>query len=91
MIKGQQQKAGGAIGGEIFGDGDTVAGIKICAISDAGKYIGKLAKGNSKNVEVFKTNSITEGLHRRIDEILNRAYGMRNFNNFRIRVKAYAG
>lgn len=38
-----------------------------------------------------KTNSITEGLHRRIDEILNRAYGMRNFNNFKIRVKAYAG
>ena len=38
-----------------------------------------------------KTNSITEGLHRRIDEILNRAYGMRNFNNFRIRVKAYCG
>jgi transposase len=38
-----------------------------------------------------KTNSITKGLHRRVDEILNRAYGMRNFNNFRIRVKAYAG
>lgn len=36
-----------------------------------------------------KTNSITEGLHRRMDEILNRAYGMRNFNNFRIRAKAY--
>lgn len=38
-----------------------------------------------------KTNSITEGLHRRMDEVLNRAYGMRNFNNFRIRVKAYCG
>ncbi|MFN7905000.1 MAG: transposase [Pseudobdellovibrionaceae bacterium] len=38
-----------------------------------------------------KTNSITEGLHRRMDEILNRAYGMTNFNNFRIRIKAYAG
>jgi transposase len=36
-----------------------------------------------------KTNSITEGLHRRMDEIQNRAYGMHNFNNFRIRVKAY--
>ena len=36
-----------------------------------------------------KTNSITEGLHRRMDEIQNRAYGMQNFNNFRIRVKAY--
>lgn len=38
-----------------------------------------------------KTNSITEGLHRRMDEILNRAYGMTNFNNFRIRVKAFCG
>lgn len=38
-----------------------------------------------------KTNSITEGLHRRMDEILNRAYGMRNFDNFRIRVKAFCG
>lgn len=36
-----------------------------------------------------KTNSITEGLHRRMDEIQNRAYGMHNFNNYRIRVKAY--
>ena len=36
-----------------------------------------------------KTNSITEGLHRRMDEIQNRAYGMHNFNNFKIRVKAY--
>ncbi|MBK9323300.1 MAG: transposase [Bdellovibrionaceae bacterium] len=36
-----------------------------------------------------KTNSITEGLHRRMDEIQNRAYGMHNFGNFRIRVKAY--
>ena len=38
-----------------------------------------------------KTNSITEGLHRRMDEIQNRAYGMHNFGNFRIRVKAYCG
>lgn len=38
-----------------------------------------------------KTNSITEGLHRRMDEIQNRAYGMHNFNNWRIRVKAYCG
>ncbi len=38
-----------------------------------------------------KTNSITEGLHRRMDEIQNRAYGMHNFNNYRLRVKAYCG
>ena len=38
-----------------------------------------------------KTNSITEGLHTRMEEILRRAYGMRNFENFRIRVKAFCG
>jgi transposase len=38
-----------------------------------------------------KTNSIAEGLHRRMDEIQNRAYGMHNFGNYRIRVKAYCG
>jgi len=38
-----------------------------------------------------RTNSITEGLHNRMEEILRRAYGMRNFENFRIRVKAFCG
>lgn len=38
-----------------------------------------------------KTNSITEGLHTRMEEILRRAYGMRNFENFRLRVKAFCG
>ena len=38
-----------------------------------------------------KTNSITEGLHRRMDEIRKRANRMHNFNNYRLRVKAYCG
>lgn len=36
-----------------------------------------------------KTNSITEGLHNRMEEIIRRAYGFRNFENFRLRVKEY--
>lgn len=32
-----------------------------------------------------KTNSITEGLHNRMEEIIRRAYGFRNFENFRLR------
>lgn len=36
-----------------------------------------------------KTNSITEGLHNRIEEIIRRAYGFRNFENFRLRVLHY--
>ncbi len=33
-----------------------------------------------------KTNSITEGLHTRMEEISRRAYGFRNFKNYRLRV-----
>lgn len=36
-----------------------------------------------------KTNSITEGLHNKMEEILRRAYGMRNFENFRLGVREY--
>lgn len=38
-----------------------------------------------------RTNSITEGLNNRIEEIIRRAYGMRNFENLRLRVRAYCG
>ena len=38
-----------------------------------------------------KTNSITEGLHNRMEKITRNAYGMRNFENYRLRVKAYCG
>jgi transposase len=33
-----------------------------------------------------KTNGITEGFHNKMEEILRRAYGMRNFENFRLHV-----
>jgi len=38
-----------------------------------------------------KTNSITEGLHNKMEELSRRAYGFRNFDNYRIRVRVYCG
>ena len=38
-----------------------------------------------------KTNSITEGLHTRMEELQRRAYGFRNFENYRLRVKTLMG
>ena len=38
-----------------------------------------------------KTNSITEGLHNKMEMISRRAFGFRNFNNYRLRVKALCG
>ncbi len=38
-----------------------------------------------------KTNSITEGFHNKMEMISRRAYGFRNFENYRLRVKALCG
>ena len=38
-----------------------------------------------------KSNSITEGFHRKLKLIQRRAYGFRNFNNYRLRVIAQCG
>lgn len=38
-----------------------------------------------------KSNSITEGFHRKMKLIQRRAYGFRNFNNYRLRVIAQCG
>ena len=38
-----------------------------------------------------KTNSITEGLHTRMEELQRRAYGFRNFQNYRLRVRTLIG
>ena len=38
-----------------------------------------------------RSNSITEGFHRKMKLIQRRAYGFRNFNNYRLRVIAQCG
>ena len=38
-----------------------------------------------------KNNGITEGFHRKMKLVQRRAYGFRNFNNYRLRVIALCG
>jgi transposase len=38
-----------------------------------------------------KTNGITEGLHNKMEMISRRAYGFRNFENYRLRVRVVCG
>lgn len=38
-----------------------------------------------------KSNGITEGVHRKMKLIQRRAYGFRNFENYRVRVKVLCG
>lgn len=53
-----------------------------------------LEKWNEEIVRMWrftKTNSITEGLHNKMEELSRRAYGFRNFQNYRLRVRVYCG
>ena len=38
-----------------------------------------------------KTNGITEGFHNKMEMMSRRAYGFRNFENYRLRVLAHCG
>ncbi len=38
-----------------------------------------------------KSNSITEGFHNKMEMISRRAYGFRNFENYRLRVLNHCG
>lgn len=38
-----------------------------------------------------KTNGITEGLHNKMEMISKRAFGFRNFENYRLRVRVLCG
>ena len=38
-----------------------------------------------------KSNGITEGFHNRMEMMSRRAYGFRNFDNYRLRVLAHCG
>ena len=53
----------------------------------------------SQEVELFRTQSfgsssltgVTEGFHNKMERISRRAYGFRNFENYRIRVMTHCG
>lgn len=56
------------------------------------QQLGKTLQSWSKEIvrmwRFTKTNSITEGFHNKMELIQRRAYGFRNFNNYRLRVRA---
>lgn len=72
----------------------TIGRLKSCPIDE----VQTLAKTLSSWLEPIarmwrftKTNSITEGLHNKMELIQRRAYGFHSFKNYRIRVLALCG
>ena len=65
-------------------DFDAGLSVQVCMKIKAAGFIAAMWRFR-------KSNSITEGFHRKMKLIQRRAYGFRNFNNYRLRVIAQCG
>lgn len=63
----------------------------IDALASLGKTLDRWKEEIVRMWRFTKTNSITEGFHTKMELIQRRAYGFRNFNNYRLRVRALCG
>lgn len=63
----------------------------IEALKTLGETLESWAQEIVRMWRFTKTNSITEGFHNKMECIIRRAYGFRNFNNFRLRVLVLCG
>ncbi|MFH1262786.1 MAG: ISL3 family transposase [Pseudomonadota bacterium] len=63
----------------------------IEALSSLGKTLHNWREEIVRMWRFTKTNSITEGFHTKMEMISRRAFGFRNFENYRLRVRALCG
>ena len=63
----------------------------IVALKSLGETLSSWRNEIGRMWRFRKTNSITEGLHNKMEMISRRAFGFRNFHNYRMRVMALCG
>ncbi|VEB31295.1 transposase-like protein [Legionella pneumophila] len=61
------------------------------ALASLGKTLSIWKDEVARMWRFSKSNGITEGFHRKMKLIQRRAYGFRNFENYRVRVKVFCG
>jgi transposase len=68
--------------------------LKACPfpyLNTLGKTLESWQEEIARMWRYSKNNGITEGFHRKMKLIQRRAYGFRNFENYRLRVKVLCG
>lgn len=63
----------------------------IQAFKELGRTLGRWKEPIVRMWRFRKSNGITEGLHNKMEMISRRAFGFRNFQNYRLRVIALCG
>ncbi|HDU8062899.1 TPA: transposase, partial [Legionella pneumophila] len=61
------------------------------ALASLGKTLSAWKDEVARMWRFSKSNGITEGFHRKMKLIQRRAYGFRNFENYRVRVRVLCG
>ena len=70
---------------------DQLKDSRFDAMNTLAKTLSQWAEPIACMWRFYKNNGITEGFHRKMKLIQRRAYGFRNFNNYRLRVIAQCG
>ena len=58
------------------------------ALQQLGRTLGSWSQEIARMWRFTKNNGITEGFHNKMEMIKRRAFGFRNFENYRVRVRA---
>jgi len=51
------------------------------------RYPERLVRGDRRHVALHSQHGITEGFHTKMEVLQRQAYGFRNFNNYRLRLR----
>ena len=65
---------------------DQLKSSKLPALVQLGKTLNNWKNEIARMWRFTKNNAITEGFHNKMEMITRRAYGFRNFENYRLRV-----
>mgnify|MGYP003607630241 CR=1 FL=1 len=70
---------------------EMLKGIGFDILQKLGRTLDSWKEEIARMWRFTKTNSITEGLHTKMEMISRRAFGFRNFENYKLRVKVLCG
>jgi transposase len=70
---------------------DQLKSSRFPALVQLGKTLWSWREEIARMLRFTKTNAITEGFHTKMEMISRRAYGFKNFENYRLRVGVLCG
>ncbi|WP_139167599.1 transposase, partial [Desulfuromusa kysingii] len=76
---------------ELLSKTDMLKASPFRPLQTLGKSLTNWLTAIARMFRYYKSNGIVEGFHRKMKLIQRRAYGFRNFENYRLRVRVLCG